>query len=246
MDSSERKVMRFQFIVCKVLRREACFCAGRSKNVIDTVLMEQGLHCEPDRLRAELQKALNQTQDSQGRGYDASLLGYGLCGKGILGLSAKIPIVVPRGHDCVTLMLGSKERYRQYFDSHRGIYWYSPGWIETGTQPGKERHERGLEGYIEKYGRDNAGYLMETEEGWIKEYNRATYIDWGFGDCEQEKEYTKRCARFLGWTYDELKGDAGLMQRLVDGRWSKDEFLVVRPGERIAEDLTSEGIITAE
>ncbi|MHC4359578.1 MAG: DUF1638 domain-containing protein [Planctomycetota bacterium] len=238
--------MRFQFIVCKVLQREAYFCVGRSKNVIDIVLMEQGLHNEPDRLRAELQKALDCTQDSRGRPYEASLLGYGLCSKGILGLSAKIPIVVPRGHDCVTLMLGSKEKYQRYFNSHRGIYWYSPGWIETGTQPGKERHERTLEEYIEKYGRDNARYLIETEQSWIKEYNWATYIDWGFGNCEQEKEYTKRCAQFLGWSYDELRGDAGLMQRLVDGQWHKDEFLVVHPGEKIAEDLTNEGIITAE
>ena len=50
----------------------------------------------------------------------------------------------------------------------------------------------------------------------------------------------------LGWRYDELQGDPGLMQRFVDGRWSQEEFLVVPPGRRIAEDLTNEGIIKAE
>ena len=102
--------MRFQFIVCKVIQREAYFCAARSKNIVDVVLMEQGLHNEPDKLRNEVQKALDKTTDIQGRPYDASLLGYGLCSNGIVGLSAKIPIVVPRGHDCVTLLLGSKEK----------------------------------------------------------------------------------------------------------------------------------------
>ena len=42
---------RFQFITCKVMQREAYFCAARSKNVVDVVLMEQGLHDEPTRLR---------------------------------------------------------------------------------------------------------------------------------------------------------------------------------------------------
>ena len=90
------------------MQREAYYCAARSKNVIDIVLMPQGLHDEPDKLRTEVQKALDIIHDIQGRAYDASLLGYGLCSNGIVGLSAKIPIVVPRGHDCITLLLGSK------------------------------------------------------------------------------------------------------------------------------------------
>ena len=161
--------MRLQFIVCKVMQREAYFCAARSKNVVDIRLMEQGLHDEPDRLSSEVQKALETTTDIQGRPFDATLLGYGLCSNGIVGLSAEIPIVVPRGHDCITLLLGSKEKYKEYFDSHRGVYWYSPGWIESGKQPSKERYETLLEEYRRKYGHDNAQYLMQVEQTWMKE-----------------------------------------------------------------------------
>jgi hypothetical protein len=142
-------------------------------------------------------------------------------------------------------LFGSKERYQQYFDSHRGVYWYSAGWIEAGNAPGEERYERTLKEYREKYGDDNAEYLMETEQKWMKEYNWATYIDWGLANSEEDRGYTKRCAEFLGWNYDELKGDAGLMQRLVDGEWDDREFLVVRPGQKIGEDLPNEGIIKA-
>lgn len=237
--------MRLQFIACKVMQREVYFCAARSKNVVDIVLMEQGLHDQPDKLRTQVQKALDNTCDIQGRPYDASLLGYGLCSNGIAGLSAKIPIVVPRGHDCITLLLGSKDKYKEYFDSHRGVYWYSPGWIESGKQPSRERYEKLLKEYKEKYGEDNARYLMEVEQKWIKEYNWATYIDWGLANSDQYKEYTKRCAEFLGWNYDQLAGDPALMQRLVDGQWNESEFLVVKPGQKIAEDLTSDGIIGA-
>ena len=33
--------MRLQFITCKVLQREAYYCAARSKNVVDVVLMDK-------------------------------------------------------------------------------------------------------------------------------------------------------------------------------------------------------------
>jgi len=228
------------------MQREAYYCAARSKNVIDVVLMEQGLHDEPDRLRTKVRKALENTCDIQKRPYDASLLGYGLCSNGIVGLSAEIPIVVPRGHDCITLLLGSKDKYQEYFDSHRGVYWYSPGWIESGKQPGKERYEKLLEEYKEKYGDDNAQYLMEVEQSWIKEYSWATFIDWGLTDSSEYKNYTKRCAEYLHWNYDELKGSPALMQKLIDGHWHDSEFLVVKPGQKIGEDLTNDGIMKAE
>jgi len=228
------------------MQREAYLCAARSKNTVDIVLMPQGLHDEPDKLRNEVQKALNNTIDIQQRPYDASLLGYGLCSNGIVGLSAKIPIVVPRGHDCVTLLLGSKDKYQEYFDSHRGVYWYSAGWIESGKQPGKERYEKTLKEYQEKYGQDNAQYLMEMEQGWIKQYNWATYIDWNFANSDEYRRYTKRCAEFLTWNYDEIKGEPALMQKLVDGPWDESEFLVVEPGWKIKENLTEKGIIKAE
>ncbi len=239
-------VRRLQLIACKVLQREAYFCAARSKNVVDIVLMEQGLHDEPDRLRREVQTVLERTHDIQGQPYEASLLGYGLCSNGVVGLSAGIPIVIPRGHDCITVLLGSKERYQEYFDSHRGVYWYSPGWIESGKQPSRERYEILLEEYIRKYGEDNARYLMEVEQTWMKEYQWATFVDWGLFDADQYRGFTKECAAFLGWSYDELAGDPGLMQRFVDGVWSEEEFLLVPPGRQIAEDVTNRGIIKVQ
>ncbi len=187
--------MRLQFIVCKVMRREAELCAWRSSNTIDIVLLPQGLHNEPEKLRFEVQKALDKTSNDQ-QPYDASLLGYGLCSNGIIGLSAKIPIVVPRGHDCITLLLGSRKKYNEYFNSHKGAYWYSSGWIETNTMPGKERYENQLAEFKNKYGQDNAEYLMQTERDWIKQYNWATYIDWDLPIPKNRKISQKNAPSF--------------------------------------------------
>jgi hypothetical protein len=87
---------------------------------------------------------------------------------------------------------------------------------------------------------------MEVEQTWMKEYNWATFVDWDLVPGDGYKAYTQECAAFLGWDYDELPGDPGLMQRFVDGVWHEDEFLVVEPGRRIAEDVTNKGIIKAD
>jgi len=237
--------LRLKFVVCKVLQREAYFCAARSPHVVDVHLMPQGLHNEPDRLRSELRRVLEGTHDIQGRLYDAILLGYGLCSNGIVGLGAGVRVVVPRAHDCVTLLLGSRQRYDAYFNSHRGVYWYSPGWIETGTQPSAERVSGMRAEYEAKYGPDNAEYLMEMEASWMREYAWATFIDWGLAGSGAYKAYTRRCAEELGWKYDEVAGDAGLLQRLVDGQWDPEDFLVVEPGRVIAEDITGPGLVNA-
>ncbi|MFI4912409.1 MAG: DUF1638 domain-containing protein [Sedimentisphaeraceae bacterium JB056] len=242
---TQKKPLRLKFVVCGVLRREAYYCAANSKNIVEVCIVEQGLHNEPQKLKAQLQKILTDTTDSQGNTFDAIIMGYGLCSNGIIGLSSPLPVIVPRAHDCVTLLLGSKEKYQEYFDSHRGIYWYSCGWIESTPMPGKERVEDTRKEYIEKYGEDNADFLMEMEQNWMKEYEWATFINWPFDICKDYAQYTKECAGYMNWKYDQVDGSSGLIQRMVDGDWDNEDFLTLEPGTEIEEDLTCSGIIKA-
>ena len=238
--------MRYKFIVCKVLQKEAYYCAAQSENIIDIELMPQGLHESPSLLLSEVQKAVDQTEDSNGRPYDATLLGYGLCSNGLVGVAPKIPLIIPRAHDCITLLLGSKEKFKEYFDSHRGIYWYSPGWIDFGTQPSKQTYDAKLKDYLERFGEDNAKYILETEQASMAEYSFATYVDWKLPGTEESQQFTKDAAEFMGWNYDCIEGDPSLIQRLVDGKWEDEDFLTVLPGQRIIDDLTSPGLMTTE
>lgn len=232
---------RLCVIACHVLWRELCHFASLSKNVFDMRFLEQGLHNTPVELRRRVQEAVDDAPEEA----DAIVFGYGLCSNGIEGVVARDkPIVVVRAHDCITFLLGSKERYREYFDRHPGTYWYSPGWIDTSTQPGKERYEQTRQHYIDTYGEENADYLMQAEQAWMTNYNNATYVDLGFGDPERYREYTRKCAEWLGWDCDMLEGNPRLVRDLLEGHWDDDRFLVVDPGHRIA--LThDERIVTA-
>jgi hypothetical protein len=227
-----------------VLFREFSLLAAHSPTIIDPVMLPQGLHNTPDILRSRVQAEIdrldggavcaNAPTDTPTAHYDAILLGYALCSNGVVGLTARhSPLVIARGHDCVTLLLGSKEAYQHYFDSHRGVYWYSAGWIERTQQPGRERVERTRQYYLEQYGEENAEYLMEMEQGWFKEYNWATYINWDLPTAAHDRHYTRECAEFLGWHYDEVPGDPRLMCDLLTGPWDPARFLVVPPGECI-------------
>ena len=228
-------LMKFKVISCAVLERELELCASQSSNEIELLFLEQGLHNTPDELRRRAQEAIEQ---ADGQGFDAIILGYGLCSRGIVGLgSVKTRLVVPRGHDCITLLLGSKEWYREYFDAHPGVYWYSAGWIKHGDLPSRERYTRVLAEYTEKYGEDNAKYLMEMEQSWVSNYKMATYVDWDWPGSQKQKDFTRQCAKEMGWEYDELLGESGLLQRLLDGDWRQDEVLVLEPGEEVAESF---------
>lgn len=228
---------KYLIIGCHVLWRELCHYTSISRRTFNFRFLEQGLHNTPDLLRKELQQAI----DEAGEAYEAILVGYGLCSKGIEGIKARrIPLVFMRGHDCITFFLGSRHRYRDYFRDHPGTYWYTPGWIEISLQPGKERYEATLRMYIEKYGEDNAEYLMEMEQNWFREYNNAAYVDLGFMDGTPYKEYTRECARWLNWQYDELEGDPSLMADFVEGKWDTDRFLIVEPGQRVMAAETDE------
>jgi hypothetical protein len=233
-DMPANTAKRFKLIGCKVMMRELYRLACQSGNVIDLLWKKQALHNTPDILRSEVQAAIDAVEAEEEK-YDAILLGYCLCSNGIVGLkTANTPLVIPRGHDCVTMLLGSKERYKKLFNSYNGgIYWYSPGWIEHSPMPGRERYESQYKEYAEKYGEDNAQYLMEMEQGWFREYKCALYVDWPEQRHPEYAEYTRECADYLKWEYREESGDSALLRDFLDGNWDDERFLVVKPGETV-------------
>ncbi len=175
------KPQHYMLIVCAVLYRECYYCATLSKNVVDIKLCEKGLHdIGAEKMSVKLQAEIDAIEADN---YDSILLAYGLCNYGTTGLRSKIPIVIPRAHDCITLLMGSKEKYKQYFNQNTGTYYRSSGWIEretsSQTNPDSTTAQMGIstyQEYVEKYGEENARYLMETL-GTMKHYNKLAHID---------------------------------------------------------------------
>jgi hypothetical protein len=86
--------------------------------------------------------------------------------------------------------------------------------------------------YVEKYGKENADYLLEVMGGWTAHYNRAAFIDLGIGDASSIEAFARGEAEKKGWTFDKLAGSLALVRKLTHGQWD-DDFLTVPPGSQI-------------
>jgi len=235
--------MKIKAIACEALTREIRLASAYSPHVIDIVFLAFGLHSTPDKLREVIQ---SEVDSAEGQDYDAVVLGYGLCSRGTADIRARtIPVVVPRAHDCITFFLGSRERYAREFAAHPGTYYYSPGWIERKegdmeqgyTDVHDQMYEQRHREYIEKYGEDNAAFLIEQEKQWYANYSRAAFINMGIGDIEGYRAFTRNLADDRGWEYSELEGEMSLLVRLLNGEWESEDFLVARPGQMIIESF---------
>jgi hypothetical protein len=232
---------RLLLISCDVLYREMCLAASRSVNLVDLEFVSKGLHdIGSEAMCSHLQEIVDGADKSL---HQAVLLGYGLCNNGAVGLKAgSMPLVIPRAHDCITLFMGSKERYLEYFNSHPGVYFKTSGWIERGKVEGEfeelsVQRKMGLnlryEQLVEKYGEDNAKYLLEALGDNTHNYGQFTYIEMGVEPDDRFERHSRELAGKRGWKFEKLNGDMGLIQALVDGAWDEERFLVVQPGQRV-------------
>jgi hypothetical protein len=231
--------MRLKVIACDVLNRELSYLSALSSSYVDITFLHQGLHNTPDKLRQALQEEVDKANEgfpynyyNTAPSYDYIILGYGLCSNGIAGVVSKsVPMIIPRGHDCITLLLGSKEIYTNEFNQNPGTYWFSKGWVERGWQPSETKFNVIYKEYEEKYGEDNAEYLMEAEQQWMKDYKNVGCIAWNeFGANEELINFTKESAKFFNWSYTQITGDSSLMARILNGVFDENEVLIVPPG----------------
>lgn len=244
--------MKLALIGCMVMAREVSYALYQSKNTIQCFWLEQGLHNTPEELRQRLQSEIDRIEDTQERlmpeqKADAILLAYGLCSNGVVGLRSRtLPLVVPRCDDCISLFLGSRQRYLELFHSHKGIYWFSKGWVENAFIPSKENYDALYAQYVELYGEDNAEYLMEIETGYIKNYENAFFVKSPIYDDSEEEQKVRETAEQFGWNFKEEVGDMGFISDLINGNWDDERFLVCAPQKTIVADYQGKKIAEGE
>ncbi len=240
--------MKIFCLACEVLARPLYLCAARSAHIVDLQLIQRGLHNQPANLRTVLQAAVDAASEKP---YDAIALGYGLCGQATAGITARSkPLIIPRAHDCITLFLGSRARYQQQFEQFPGTYWYAQDYIERDDGSGGSlalgsgmdtNADTVYAEYVEKYGQDNADYLMEVMGAWKQHYSRAAYVDLGVGNGAAVENKARDQAERRGWTFDRVEGDLMLLRRLLEGEWNED-FLILQPGQKLTMTY-DEGVI---
>ena len=230
--------------------RLACSSIAQSPHIVDPEFTKLGAHESPETLRKQIQDKIDEAGKKEG--YDAVLLGYGLCGNAALGLRAgSIPLVIPRAHDCCTIFLGGKSRFIELFKDNLSAEWSSAGYMERSESYLRETDtgrmlglDKSYDELVEQYGEENARYIWETihpephgKELIFIEIPETSHLG-----------YLHRMEELAGEEGKQVRvldGDMRLIRNLVCGDWNTEDFLVVPPGCKIRAVYDHEKIITA-
>ena len=224
-------------IACEIFFREIAFFASSCEKIVHPIFLPKGLHDRGgEAMREYIQKEIDRCDKEE---CEKILLGYGLCNNGIAGIQARShPLIVPKVHDCISLFLGSKERYQDYFFQNTGTYFHTTGWIER-RSPGNEFFDNQLgpqqdmESLIQKYGEENAHYIAQTLNP-LQHYHKIGFISLAIPGIPDYQIYSQRIAKDHNLEWEKIEGDPSFLKRLVDGPYQSEEFLTVAPGEIIA------------
>lgn len=234
------KRMKLKLIACEVLTREVGFCVAQSPHTIDIEFTKKNAHDNAAYLRQILQDKI---QEADGQDYDAILLGIGLCGNSTAGIkSGNTKIIIPRAHDCCTIFLGSRHRFKELFENRPSTPFTSAGYMERGSSLMHDSSDfaqqaglqQSMEDYIAIYGEDSGRYLWETLHQNTENQNKdIVYIE------IPELEHLGFADKAMKWAGVNNKnfikevGSINLIKKLLSGDWNEAEFLTVNPGETI-------------
>ncbi|KAA3663898.1 MAG: DUF1638 domain-containing protein [Chloroflexi bacterium] len=215
------------FLACKVFDGIV-----QGKQGVTNTFLDYGLHSVPKQLKVTVQEQVDAIEEPS-----LIVLGYGLCGNGLNDIDAGIhTLVIPKADDCVSMFMGSRQRYLKEFRENPGTYYLTKGWLEVGSDPLSE-----YEKYVEKYGEDTAVYLMETQ---YQHYKRLVFVAHSQEDLETYRpralEVAAYCERF-GMVYEEYLGSEDFIDQISDAVNTQNdvssEFIVVQPGGTLKQAM---------
>ena len=210
--------MKTAIICCNTIEDEFKSVMAKTGCETEVVWVEAYLHNEPEKLRAQLQKHLDELDGKVER----VLLALGYCGGSVRDLKTHaFEMVILRADDCVSFLVGSVEE-RTALTSQYCPYFMTAGWM---------RYEENnlLDEYlqsIERMGLEKAnqayGIMLDAYKGFL-------LIDTGAYDMEAAEKKLAPMMELLNWKCDRTCGDLSWLTRLITGPWSKEEFVVIPP-----------------
>jgi hypothetical protein len=229
-DMNPNNPPRIALLACDVFEAELALHGGNAPHIVVTRFLEIGLHDHPDNLRVVLQGEVDKLD--QRDDIDVIVLAYALCGRGTAGLHAtRHRLVIPRGHDCITVFIGGREKFACQQAAAPDSYYYTPGWMKANRTPGPGRLEALRAEFSEKFDEDAVEFLLETEkENWAQ-HGKAVFLDLGTGNAAEKADEAAEAAKALNWKFERIPGDPALLRDLLAGRWDADRFQIIEPGE---------------
>ncbi|MBU7007131.1 DUF1638 domain-containing protein [Phosphitispora fastidiosa] len=213
--------MKRKLICCDVFKEEINSMGSLPDTDIEFLSM--GLHLHPRKLYQEVSQAVARSQ-----GYSRVILGFGLCGGALGGIKAPgCEMIIPRVHDCIPVLLGSKSRYNTLQKNHQGTFYFSGGWVE-GDRMMIPEYERSCDQFGPKRALKIFRMMFEN-------YNRLLYIHTGHPRDQATLQKTREFAEILELPCQGTEGDLNYLHQLVCGPWDDRLFVTIAPDQVIDE-----------
>jgi hypothetical protein len=217
-------------IACRVLQD---LLGSRLAYGVAAEWLDASLHNTPKKMAAALQERIDALTEPSN-----VIIGYGLCGNGLVGVkSREHTLIIPRMHDCVAMFLGSHQRYLQRFFANPGTYYLTRGWIEAKDEPLTD-----YLGYVKEFDQETADYLVEMK---YRHYRKLCIV--GFSEAEivscrpAVRKVAQFCKERFGMEYEEMIGTTELVEALLSEPAhlvkDNDTFVIVAPGGEITMEM---------
>jgi Protein of unknown function (DUF1638) len=195
--------------------------------------LDASLHNTPKRIAATVQQRIDALSEPSN-----VIIGYGLCGNGLVGVkSREHTLIIPRMHDCVAMFLGSHHRYLQRFFANPDTYYLTRGWIEAKDEPLTD-----YLAYVDEFDRETADYLVEMK---YRHYRKLCIVGFSEAEIVSCRPLVTKVAAFckerFGMEYEEVIGTTELADALLERpahlENEDDMFVVIRPGGEVIMEM---------
>jgi len=174
-------------------------------------------HNYPIRFNQVLQEKIDEVKD-----FEMIILLYGICGNVTSNIVARhCPVVMPKVHDCASVLLGSKKRFLEVFAHRLSTPWQCYAHVQSNS------HHQYIDAdeynaLVEKYGEDNAAYLREIL--FHPEEKSMVYLSM---DLAEDLKQIKKLSNEI----EVVNGSPRYLLKLLNLDFS--EALVLKPGEKM-------------
>lgn len=184
--------------------------------------VESGLHIDPSSLSKRLQQELGEIHD-----VEDVLLGFGFCGNSLIGITPpRFRLIIPKVDDCITLLLGSREK-RRVVSSEAGTYFLTRGWLLHEQNIWKE-----YKICVKRHGKSKTDKIYKMI---LAHYKRLGIIETGAYNLEEFLEKAKLMSEDLKLNCEVIPGTLSFVEKLLTGPWD-DDFIKINPGETVTFD----------
>lgn len=214
--------MKNIILACKILEDEVLAALEKTGCIAPVIWLEASLHLHPERLKAALQRHIDQIGNA-----DNILLTFGLCGNSVIGLtSPKARLVIPLFNDCIEMLTRPDYTGLPEQDT-RGCYFLTRGWTRDERTLAKE-----IDHYYEKYGPERARLILRAMLG---NYTHLAVLDTRAYPLQEFMPTAAEMAKRLELNLKVCQASTRLLERLFAGEWD-DGFYCAPPGVSVCQE----------